>query len=240
MVDAGAHPRCRRGVDSTRCRTSPGRGGDCRVVPVIERLSELDVAISVDTRKAPVARAALDAGADILNDVSGLEDPEMRLVAAEHDAPVVVMHSIDATGRPGRDVHYDDVVEDCIDQLTERILLAEKAGLAATRLSSTPASASGSRRRKLRTSRTHRRVRRARLSDSRRPLPQVDVLARRRGARRQPRGDRRGHGAWRPNGGPTSSASTTSRRTLLLFASPRQPVIHRNSRTDLTAEQAAG
>jgi dihydropteroate synthase len=100
-----------------------------RVVPVIEALTEVDVAISVDTRKAEVARAALDAGADILNDVSGLEDPEMRLVAAEYDVPVVVMHSINTPVDPDSDIHYDDVVGDVIDELTERVLLAEKAGL---------------------------------------------------------------------------------------------------------------
>ncbi|MEF8785531.1 MAG: dihydropteroate synthase [Haloarculaceae archaeon] len=100
-----------------------------RVVPVIERISDLDVHIAIDTRKADVARAALAAGADILNDVSGLADPEMRLVAADHDVPVVVMHSIDTPVDPERDVPYDDVVEDVIDELTERILLAEKAGL---------------------------------------------------------------------------------------------------------------
>jgi dihydropteroate synthase len=85
--------------------------------------------ISIDTRKAEVARAALDAGADILNDVSGLEDPEMRFVAAEYDVPIVVMHSIDAPVVPAKDVHYDDVVEDVIDELEEKVLLAEKAGL---------------------------------------------------------------------------------------------------------------
>jgi len=100
-----------------------------RVVPVIERIADLDAAISIDTRKAPVAEAALEAGADILNDVSGLEDPEMRFVAADHDAPLVVMHSIDAPVVPDRDVDYDDVVEDVIDELEERVLLAEKAGL---------------------------------------------------------------------------------------------------------------
>jgi dihydropteroate synthase len=100
-----------------------------RVVPVIEALADVDVAISVDTRKAAVARAALDAGADILNDVSGLADPEMRLVAAEYDVPVVVMHSIETPVDPDSDIHYDDVVQDVIDQLTERVLLAEKAGL---------------------------------------------------------------------------------------------------------------
>jgi len=100
-----------------------------RVVPVIEALADVDVAISVDTRKAAVARAALSAGADILNDVSGLEDPEMRLVAAEYDVPVVVMHSINTPVDPDSDIHYDDVVGDVIDELTERVLLAEKAGL---------------------------------------------------------------------------------------------------------------
>jgi dihydropteroate synthase len=100
-----------------------------RVIPVIEAISDLDVCLSIDTRKASVARAALDAGADILNDVSGLADPEMRLVAADYDVPVVVMHSIDTPVDPDRDVPYDDVVDDVIDELTERILLAEKAGL---------------------------------------------------------------------------------------------------------------
>ncbi|SFC08358.1 dihydropteroate synthase [Halobiforma haloterrestris] len=102
-----------------------------RVVPVIEGIRDrgLDAHVSVDTRKAAVADAALEAGADIVNDVSGLEDPEMRFVAAEHDAGLVVMHSIDAPVVPDRNVEYDDVVEDVIDQLSERILLAEKAGL---------------------------------------------------------------------------------------------------------------
>jgi len=130
MVEAGADI-LDIGGESTRPGAEPVPVEEeiDRVVPVIERLSELDVAISVDTRKAPVARAALDAGADILNDVSGLEDPEMRLVAAEYDVPVVVMHSIETPVDPDSDIHYDDVVEDCIDQLTERVLLAEKAGL---------------------------------------------------------------------------------------------------------------
>jgi len=100
-----------------------------RVVPVIEAIRGLDAMVSVDTRKAAVAEAALSAGADIVNDVSGLDDPEMRFVAADHDAPLVVTHSIDAPVVPDRDVAYDDVVEDVITQLRERVLLAEKAGL---------------------------------------------------------------------------------------------------------------
>jgi dihydropteroate synthase len=102
-----------------------------RVVPVIEGIRDagLDVTVSVDTRKAAVADAALDAGADVVNDVSGLGDPEMRFVVAEHDAGLCVMHSIDTPVDPEHDVGYDDVVADVIDQLRERVFLAEKAGI---------------------------------------------------------------------------------------------------------------
>jgi len=119
------------GGESTRPGAEPVPVEDeiDRVVPVVEALDDLDAMVSIDTRKAAVARAALDAGADILNDVSGLEDPEMRLVAADHDVPVVVMHSIETPVDPDTEVRYDDVVEDVIDYLTERVLIAEKAGL---------------------------------------------------------------------------------------------------------------
>ena len=123
IVDVGGEST-RPGADPVPVETEIDR-----VVPVVERIAELGAAVSIDTRKAPVARAALEAGADILNDVSGLEDPAMRLVAAEYDVPVVVMHSIDAPVVPGKSIPYDDVVRDVIDELTERVLLAEKAGL---------------------------------------------------------------------------------------------------------------
>lgn len=100
-----------------------------RVVPVIEAVSALGVPISVDTRKAAVADAALEAGADIVNDVSGLSDPEMRFVVADHDASVVVMHSLSAPVDPDRTVTYDDVVADVRRDLTERVLRAEVAGV---------------------------------------------------------------------------------------------------------------
>jgi len=100
-----------------------------RVRPVIEALDDLDALVSIDTRKAAVGRAALEAGADILNDVTGLDDPEMRFLAAEFDVPVIVMHSIDAPVVPGKTVTYDDVVSDVIDELAERVALAERAGL---------------------------------------------------------------------------------------------------------------
>ncbi|WP_323675167.1 dihydropteroate synthase [Halorubellus sp. PRR65] len=122
------------GGESTRPGADPVSVADeiDRVVPVVEAIRDagIDVPISVDTRKAAVADAALDAGADVVNDVSGLDDPEMRFVAAEHDAGLCVMHSIDTPVDPETDVAYDDVVEDVIDQLREQVLLAEKAGVA--------------------------------------------------------------------------------------------------------------
>ncbi|MEF8808238.1 dihydropteroate synthase [Natronomonas sp.] len=130
MVEAGADI-VDVGGESTRPGAEPVPVEEeiDRVVPVVEALADTDALVSVDTRKADVARAALDAGADILNDVSGLEDPEMRLVAADYDVPVVVMHSIETPVDPSADIEYDDVVADTIDALTERVLLAEKAGL---------------------------------------------------------------------------------------------------------------
>ncbi|AGB16908.1 dihydropteroate synthase [Halovivax ruber XH-70] len=130
MVDAGA-TIIDVGGESTRPGAEPVPVADeiDRVVPVIERIRDLDAAISIDTRKAAVAEAALDAGADIVNDVSGLADPEMRFVAAEHGASLIVMHSLDAPVDPDREVTYDDVVGDVLAELAETVLLAERAGL---------------------------------------------------------------------------------------------------------------
>ncbi|MFD1633993.1 dihydropteroate synthase [Haloplanus ruber] len=130
MVEAGADV-VDVGGESTRPGADPVpvEAEIERVRPVIEALADLDALVSIDTRKAAVGRAALEAGADILNDVTGLADPEMRFVAADHDVPVVVMHSIDAPVVPDRSVAYDDVVSDVIDELAERVALAERAGL---------------------------------------------------------------------------------------------------------------
>ncbi|MFB6086188.1 MAG: dihydropteroate synthase [Halodesulfurarchaeum sp.] len=100
-----------------------------RVVPVLEALQGLDVPVSVDTRKAAVAEAAIEAGAEVINDQDGLEDPEMRAVVAEHDVPVIVMHSINTPVDPDAAVPYDDVVADVIGDLHERVRLAERAGI---------------------------------------------------------------------------------------------------------------
>ena len=106
-----------------------------RVVPTIEAVRSVsavadgDVLVSIDTRKPAVAEAALEAGADIINDVTGLEEPEMREVVADSDCPVVVMHSLDAPVDPTNDPEYDDVVSDVIADLRERLALADTAGI---------------------------------------------------------------------------------------------------------------
>jgi dihydropteroate synthase len=83
-----------------------------RVVPVIQALrKKTDALISIDTSKASVARAALDAGADILNDVTGLRgDPEMTPLAAKSRTAVVIMHMQGTPRTMQAAPHYDDVV----------------------------------------------------------------------------------------------------------------------------------
>ena len=119
------------GGESTRPGADPVPVSDeiDRVVPVVEALSDLPVPLSVDTRKAAVADAALEAGASIVNDVSGLSDPEMRFVVADHDASLVLMHSLSAPVDPDRNVTYDDVVEDVRRDLSEQVMRAERAGI---------------------------------------------------------------------------------------------------------------
>ena len=92
-----------------------------RVMPVIEGIRERSgVAISIDTRKARVAEAALDAGADIINDVSALRhDPELRALAAQRGVPVILMHMRGEPRTMQQNIHYDDVVDDVARELTQ-------------------------------------------------------------------------------------------------------------------------
>jgi dihydropteroate synthase len=103
-----------------------------RVLPVIEELAAAtDVPVSVDTRKAAVARAALHAGAAIVNDVSaGRDDPELLGVAAEAGAPLVLMHMQGTPATMQDNPHYDDVLVEVEAFLQERCAAAEAAGVA--------------------------------------------------------------------------------------------------------------
>ena len=94
MIDAGADI-IDIGGESTRPGSDPVPSEEeiRRIVPVIKELSSVtDIPISVDTMKAEVARAALDAGADIINDVNGLRSEGMMGLASDHSVPVIIMH----------------------------------------------------------------------------------------------------------------------------------------------------
>lgn len=106
-----------------------------RVVPVIAALRERGVATSVDTTRAQVAAAALEAGASIVNDVSGgLADPDMRRVVAEADCPYVIMHWRGHSRDMQTLATYADVVADVRNELAQRIDEAMAAGIAAERI----------------------------------------------------------------------------------------------------------
>ena len=104
-----------------------------RVLPVILRLRELqpDSLLSIDTRHAQVARAALEAGVDIVNDVGGLGDPAMRQVCAEYACGIVLMHMQGTPSTMQLAPRYDDVVAEVRTFFEQRVSLAQQAGIAA-------------------------------------------------------------------------------------------------------------
>ncbi|HWD08894.1 MAG TPA: dihydropteroate synthase [Actinomycetota bacterium] len=120
------------GGESTRPGAEPVSEAEeiRRVVPVIEALAELPAALSVDTMKAAVARAALEAGAVIVNDVSALRvDPAMAALAADAGAGVVLMHMLGEPRTMQRDPRYGDVVAEVAAALAARARSAESAGI---------------------------------------------------------------------------------------------------------------
>ena len=115
------------GGESTRPDFSPVSVAEelKRVLPVIEGLShEVDVPISIDTYKAEVARRALDAGADMINDVWGLrQDPTLVQVASDWGVPLVITAN-------QRDMEYDDIMQSVLDALVSGVNAALSAGVA--------------------------------------------------------------------------------------------------------------
>lgn len=110
-----------------------------RVVPVIEGLSGFNAVISVDTRKASVARAAAKAGAKILNDVSALTyDPASLAAAAESGLSVVLMHAKGLPKTMQDDPTYDDVVLEVFDYLEARIEAAVASGIDRAHIAADP------------------------------------------------------------------------------------------------------
>lgn len=95
-----------------------------RVAPIIELLSkEVDVPISIDTYKASVARSAMAAGAHIINDIWGAKrEPEIATVAADYDAPIILMHN-------RNDQDYQSFIDDVLADMEESINISLKAGV---------------------------------------------------------------------------------------------------------------
>jgi dihydropteroate synthase len=120
------------GGESTRPGAEPVSAEEelARVVPVIRGLRGPQSRISVDTSKATVAAAALDAGAEIVNDVTALRgDPEMAALCTERGAGVVLMHMLGEPRTMQEDPRYEDVVAEVKAFLAERLEAAVAAGI---------------------------------------------------------------------------------------------------------------
>ncbi|WP_148574206.1 dihydropteroate synthase [Nocardioides caldifontis] len=110
-----------------------------RVLPVVAALVEEGLVVSVDTMRASVARAAVEAGARIVNDVSGgLADPAMLATVAELDVAYVLMHWRAHSVTMQQHTDYDDVVEDVADELSRQLDAAVAAGVASERIAIDP------------------------------------------------------------------------------------------------------
>jgi len=106
-----------------------------RVVPVIRGLSaKVDVPISVDTKDAAVAEAALDAGAGIVNDITALSDERMGELAGERGGPVILMHMQGTPTTMQAEPTYDDVVAEVLEYLVGRARLAEQFSIGRDRI----------------------------------------------------------------------------------------------------------
>ena len=111
-----------------------------RVIPVIEKLAgKTAAALSIDTSKAAVARAAAAAGAEIINDVTALQgDDDMPRVAAESGCAVVLMHMQGTPRTMQLNPHYDDVVAEVAGHLAQRVAAARAAGIGPERIAIDP------------------------------------------------------------------------------------------------------
>jgi len=126
------------GGESTRPGSLPVPAGEeiARVAPVIRELArKTEALLSIDTTKAAVARAAIDAGAHIVNDTSALaDDPEMAGVVGESGCAVVLMHRRGTPATMQQSPRYDSLFDEMLDELRERIAAAEGAGIPGERI----------------------------------------------------------------------------------------------------------
>ncbi len=124
------------GAESTRpgALAIPSEQQLARLLPAIEALLPLGVPISIDTRSAAVADACLQAGASMINDVSGLSDPEMAACCARHEAVLTLMHMRGTPADMQQHCNYRFLLGEVADELAARAAQALDAGVAAERL----------------------------------------------------------------------------------------------------------
>jgi dihydropteroate synthase len=126
------------GGESTRPGAEPVPASEemKRVIPVIERIHKKDpeAAISVDTRKPEVARAAVEAGACIVNDVAAATEPGMLQLARDSGAGLILMHMLGDPRTMQQEPHYEDTVGEVRGFLAERLGTAEAVGVAREQL----------------------------------------------------------------------------------------------------------
>jgi dihydropteroate synthase len=140
------------GGESTRPGSEPVAADEQirRVVPVVEAIRQqvsADIPISIDTTLSVVAEAALEAGADIINDISaGRDDEAILALAAETDAPIILMHSQGAPKTMQNNPYYDDVVQEVLAALHRQVDAALKAGIKKERIAIDPGIGFGKRR----------------------------------------------------------------------------------------------
>jgi len=121
------------GGESTRPGSKPLQSDEelHRVIPVIESLSKVvGVPISIDTYKSDVAQRAIEAGAEIINDISALNfDPSLAQVAAKENTPLVLMHIRGTPETMQKNVHYESLLSEILHSLKDSIRMAESAGV---------------------------------------------------------------------------------------------------------------
>ena len=105
------------------------------ILPVVKKLSQnFLIPVSVDTYKPGVARKVLDEGVSIINDITGLQTPEMASIISEYDAGIVIMHMQGSPENMQEDPHYEDCVKEIRKFLEQRIQVAHEAGIAPQRI----------------------------------------------------------------------------------------------------------
>ncbi|HEX9943325.1 MAG TPA: dihydropteroate synthase [Thermoanaerobaculia bacterium] len=140
LLDLGAEStRPGGGIYGEGARTVPPAEETARLLPVLQALRQAtDAPLSVDTRKGEVARRALAAGADLINDVSALADPALGRAVAEAGCPLVLMHSRGDLSSMQKDIRFDDLLGEVRAELALAVGRAVAAGIDESQLALDP------------------------------------------------------------------------------------------------------